>query len=287
MKRITPTWFIRMKAGASIGIKVFGFLFGAIATLTGLINASGTIVPWKISILYGGIFSFVVSLISAYCKGQLTFIPDAFIEELGSDIHYTAELCSSIRLKEACDMTKPYYKTEYVPSEVAEQWRLKNNKGFVDIVNATGTQCACFGILALEDSFLKQLLEGKVSDTQMQGDDVSTFAKSKKASYLYISGVVVRDAMTLAGPKHAMVMTWVMLKFVRRFYGLKKKRTLFAVAVTKQSERLLVKLGFKLKMEKKYRVDKCNLYTYELTESSWELLLGKVGDYSRICDLKF
>ena len=287
MKRITLTWFMRIRAGVGVGTKVFVSVFGVIATLTGLINAGGTLVPWKISILYGGALSFVLGLICAYWKGQLTQIPDAFIDEPGSEGPYTAELCSGKRLEEACGMTRSSYRTEYVPPEVAEQWRLKNGKGFVDILNANGTLSACFGILALEASFQKQFLNGKVSDTQMRGDDVCTYAESRRATHLYISGVVVRDAMVLLGSKHAKVMTWVMLEFVRRFYGLGRKRTLIAVAVTEQSERLLIRLGFKLKMEKKNRVDKCNLYSYELTKSSWQTLLRKVGDHSRLCKLKF
>jgi hypothetical protein len=287
MKRITPTWFMRLRAGFRIGIKVCCGAFTIIATLTGLLNASGMTVPWRISILYGGILSFVLGSIGAYWKGQLTHIPDAFIDETGSESPYTAEFCTGKRLEEACDMTRPFYRTEYVPTEIAEQWRLKNSNGFVDILNANGTLCACFGILAMEGSFQRQFLNGKVSDTQMRGEDVCTFAESKKASHLYISGVVVRDAMTLAGSKRAKVMIWVMLEFVRRFYTLRRKRSLFAVAVTVQSERLLKHLGFTLTMGKKNRVDKCNLYTYELTKSSWQTLLKMVGDYSSLCNLKF
>jgi len=288
MKKIAPTWYMRMQAGKKFGMQVFlALFFTAIVALVTLFSASGIIVPWQISIPYGLIISSIIGLIAAYLKGQLELIPNIVIDEIKSNVHFTAELCSSKRLEEACEMTKPYYHKEYVPSEIAEQWRIKNNYGFVDIVNTDGTLCACFGILALKKSFLDHLLEGIVSDTQMRGNHVLSLSESKKASHLYISGVVVRNATKWAGSKHATIMLWVMLEFVRQIYGLKRKRILFAVAVTKPAERLLVGLGFKLEMDKKNRVDKCNLYTYELTKSSWELLLNKVGDHSRLCTLKF
>lgn len=288
LKRIAPTWIMRTKAGLPFGVKLGGGLFFTVlVAIVGLVSAAGKTVPLTTSVLYGGGLSFIVGIVGAYFKGQLSQIPDLFVDDQNAESPYGVELCPRKRLEEACELTRPSYRSEYVPPEIAEQWRLKNDVAFVDIVNNQGELCACFGLLALEKSFLKLFLDGNVKDTQLRGDDVCTYKDSRHASWLYISGVVVRDANAIIGGKRAKVMIWAMLDYVLRYYGLRKKRTLFAVAVNDQSNRLLKRLGFTLAGNKNGRADKCNLYTYELTRLSWQSLLDRVGDHSKLCNMKF
>lgn len=186
-------------------------------------------------------------------------------------------------LRHACEMTKPYYRHEYVSPEIAVQWWMKNPKAFIQITNSGGELCACFGVLALSKSFMEQFIKGNVSDTQLRTSDICSFSESKRANQLYISGVVVRDPSTHIGRKRATVMIWAMMIYVKKLYGLKRQRELFAVSITRESEQLMKNLGFQLACEGKERQDKCNTYKYILNHESWKKLILIVGDYSVMC----
>jgi hypothetical protein len=77
-----------------------------------------------------------------------------------------------------------------------------------------------------------------------------------------------------------------MLSYAKKLYGLRRRRELFAVAVTKESERLMKGLGFKMACEGVNRTDECNLYSYVLTKDSWEHMISQVGDWSKLCEFE-
>jgi hypothetical protein len=184
-------------------------------------------------------------------------------------------------------MTKPYYGREYVAPDIAVQWRTRNPMGFVQITNSEGELCACFGVLGLSDSFMDQYTKGRVADRELRGDDILDLEKSKRSKRLYISGVVVRDSESHKGHKRARVMIWAMLIYLQRTYRLRGRRELYAVAVTKESERLMKNLNFTLVSRAGSRRDKCNMYRCELTKPFWDELICKVGDWSALCTCDF
>ena len=98
---------------------------------------------------------------------------------------------------------------------------------------------------------------------------------------------MVRDATTFCGAKRARVMIWALLDYMKKIYNLRRDRTLFAIAVTKESDRLMRKLNFELVSEAKHRQDKCNMYKYQLTKASWDALLQRIGDFSRMFTCRF
>jgi hypothetical protein len=83
-----------------------------------------------------------------------------------------------------------------------------------------------------------------VIDNSLMPDDLLEETDAKKCPDLYISGVVVRDPDTPVGNRRACAMVWAMVKFFERQYGVRRKRKLYALAVTKQSKNLLLKAGF-------------------------------------------
>jgi hypothetical protein len=105
------------------------------------------------------------------------------------------------------------------------------------------------------------------------------------SSQLYVSGVVVLEPRSHKGHKRAAVMCWVMLEYIRRLYDLKIPRRLYAIAVTRESRQLMENLGFILETSAIHRKDKCDLYRYDLTETSWNVLLCELNDWSRMCDI--
>lgn len=285
-RRIPVTTWLRLKSGKAVGFGAFVVALGIAGAMITAVSSTQTRVPWK----YIGIAAFFCLLIgvgAAYIRGHTKLIPDAFVDEICSDVHYACLPCTTEGLRVACEMTRPYYGHEYVPSEIVEQWRLKNPNSLMQIVNSDGEICAAFGVLALNDSFLDQFIAGRVSDGQLTADCICTLEDSKRSSRLYLSGVVVKDPLTYGGAKRARIMTWAILKYLKEFYGLRRTRTLFALAVTKESERLMKNLSFELVGRAKHRVDRCNMYKYTLSKKSWDGLLRRIGDFSRMVDCEF
>jgi hypothetical protein len=285
-KRVSPNFWVRIKSGRRAGYAAAGVTFTVATAVITAISGTQSRVPWKL-IIFFLVLTVAVFPIVAYWRGRLHLIPDFFVDELSEDGQYSCEFCSEDRLREACKMTEAYYGHDYVAADIALQWWMKNPKAFVAIVNSDGVLCACFGILALKDSFMDQFIAGKVSDKQLSECDIHNFSASKRSKRLYISGVIVRNPRTPRGGKRTRVMIWVMLKYVRKVYGAKIGRQLFALAVTKDSESLMKRFDFQLVGLAAQREDKHNLYSYDLTEESRKKMLQRVYDCSRMCKCEF
>jgi hypothetical protein len=286
LKRIRASFWARMKAGSATGWKAFLGAIGISGAVITFIAATQMRVPWKIIFLVG-LLCFLFGILVTYIRGRITLLPDSLVDEMNSEGQYVCRFCSEEKLREACEMTRPFYGHEYVEPETAVRWLRKNPKAFIEMVNDRGELCACFGILAITDSFMDQFIKGRLSDTQLEPDDICGEHESMKCKRLYISGVIVRDHTTHKGHKRANVMIWAMLTYAKKLYGLRRRRELFAVAVTKESERLMKGLGFHLACESRVRKDECNLYTYGLTKETWDHMISRVGDWSKLCEFKF
>lgn len=271
-----------MKSGVKAGFAAFMIITAMAGVVIGAVNATGVVVSRQIVLIVGAV-CIISGLVTSFIKGRMKLLPDSFIDEVSADGKYTCEYCSADKLHEACEMTKPFYRHEYVDPEIAEQWRIKNQKAFVQIVNSGGILCACFGVLAPKESFMDQFIDGLITDTQLRADNICDFENSKKCTRLYISGVIIREPSTYKGGKRAKVMIWAILYYLRKLYGLRRKRTYYALAITEESERLMNSLGFCLASDAKSRTDRCSMYKYELTKNSWHQLIRKVGDFSPMC----
>jgi hypothetical protein len=279
MKRIKPNFLVRIYAGRNAGIlflvglaSVCSFYFGFFAF--------DKLRVWLIIAIIAA--SIILAVIVAFFKGKQTIIPNTFIDEFSSDESYSVKFCNTDGLREADEMTKPIFDEAFIPSERIEQWRMKNPKGFVQINNNDGILCACFVILGLQHSFFDQFISGKLSEHDIDGNIILPFEDMKKEDRIYISGVVVRDPSSYFGSKRARVMLWVMLEYIKRVFGFRKARTFYAVGLTRESERLLSRLGFSICGNKESRKDKSNLYRIDLDKNVWTSLIAKVGDFSKM-----
>ena len=203
------------------------------------------------------------------------------VDEDGIDGVYNVGICDEEALREANALTKPYYRSEYVSDEVAETWRRKNPRGFVSIRNRNGVLCAAFGVLALDESFGKQFVKGRVLDNELEGDDIKGYEESRKSRELYISGVVVRDPEGAQGKRRACVMFWAMVEYLRAIYGVRRRRTIYALAVSKKGEVALRRFGFRVVSRKDTRRDRLNLYSLELNASALSEVAARIGDWSQ------
>jgi hypothetical protein len=283
---MAPNWWRRLKAGRRTGVaSTLAAVAVAGAVVTAIAASGATMSLWWL--VTAGFFCIGFGVLAAFIGGHLTLLPDLMVDSLRKDGAYEAVFCSAESLREACLLTEPYYRSAYVSFERAEVWRSHNPRGFVELRNRDRQLCAAFGIIGLETSFMDQFLLGNVGDDQIDGSSVLSFEKTKASTRLYISGVVVRDPENCVGSKRASVMLWAMLEYLRRVFGFRRTRTLYALAVTSESERLLEGLSFSIVCPAVRRRDKRPLYSRQLEKGYWEELLHMVGDYSVMCKCRF
>ena len=284
MKRIKPSIFVRVLSGWQVGLKTLLALCTIGGLLIGLLNIHEY--DW-FRAYYAIILVILISVLAAFFAGIQKMLPDLIIDELSRENSYIATYCDSLGLKEADEMTKPYFGNSFIPFNQIEQWRLKNPNGFVQIKNSEGLLCACFVILGLSESFIDQFIRGRLTENDISSDDVLDIVSTKKLNRIYISGVVVRDPNSYMGRKRAMIMLWTILQYINKIYGLRKRRQFFAIAITPESEKLLQALEFELIGNKRSRKDQCNLYKITLDRQTWDNLQSRLGSYSKMVELRF
>jgi hypothetical protein len=274
----------RLIAGRKTGLAVAGVIFfGFGAPTAGLLGLAG--VPVLLAL---GAVSGLIGLATAYLRGGGQILASTLVNDMrNSEAPYRCDFSTSELLAEACEMTKPHYGDEYVSADKAEQWRLKNPKAFAHLVNKDGELCASFGVLALTPSFTDQFFKGRVTDLQLDASEILSFEESRKAANLYLSGVIVRDPSSHLGHKRTAAMLGAMIRYIEKLYGTRKKRVLYAIAVTKPSEQLMANLGFTLRCKSRDRKDGHDLYCFELTGPSFRELKKRVegmGITPAVCD---
>lgn len=279
IKRIRPNVFLRIYNGWKVGISTIGTLCtvaGFLLALTAPQQLNSRIIIIIITA------TLEIGIVAAYLTGKQKLLPDTIIDELSGENRYSVSFCSQQGLQEADEMTKPLFDRGFIPFDRIEQWRLKNEKGFVQINNSDGVLCACFVILGLEHSFLDQFIAGRVDEHDIDSTVVLPFDSMRREERIYISGVVVREPGSYMGRKRATIMLWSILQYIKRTFKLQKTRTFYAVGLTRESERLLQKLGFQICCDKRSRKDDSNLYRIDLDQKTWTELLTRIGDFSKM-----
>lgn len=286
MKRVRPNWAYRFKAGLKPAGKTLFATVGTAGTLTGIASAAGFVLSIPaligIGVLCAGSAGSVLLI-----KSRSKHLPDIVLDEDGPDGRYTAEYCDAESLREANRLTKPYYRDEYVSDEIAEAWRKKTPRGFVALRNGKGQLCAAFGVIAMEESFFVQFVKGRVRDNDLESDDILDSETARKSRDLYISGVVVKDPDSTLGRHRACVMVWAMVMYLKKVYGIRRKRNIFALAVSRQSKNILRRFGFAVISPADKRLDKLDLYQMEWNKEVIKRILQRVGDHSPKCDPKY
>jgi len=262
LRRYAPGFISRFKKGLLFGGKTLLATIGIAGSIITALAATGNTLSFLV-IFYTGLGCLILSFSATILKGHLEHLPEQIIIEECMDGQYIVEYCSSETLREANHLTRPYYRYEYVSDNVAELWRQKNPKGFVHILNSSHELCACFGIIGVETSFMIHFIKDRLVDNDLLDEDVLDILSTKKSPSLYISGVVVRDPDSPAGHIRACIMIWAILKYINKVFGVRKKRTIYALAVSKTSENLLKKCSFTISSSTRSRKDKLNLYSLE------------------------
>ena len=281
MRRTRPNWVSCLRKGMQPARRSLYYSLSVCAIFMGLFKATTVepIQPAWLCLIFGSCLA--ISVVVLIIKSRPEHLPDIVTDEKNNDGLYGVTFCDEATLQEANALTKPYYKKEYVSDDVAENWRKKNPKGFISIRNNEQDLCAAFGIIAMEKSFWTQFVKGRLIDNELEPDDILDFEQSKKASELYISGVVVRDSEITQGKRRAGVMVWVMIVYLKKMYGTRRQRTIYALAVSETSERMLKRCGFSVKCPGNRRKDGLNLYSLQLDSDGIKQLEERIGDWSK------
>lgn len=285
-QRIRVNFINKIKYGISSGINSFVWLTSVVvATLFGFISITGTTLSVPI-IVYIVSAIFLICIIITFIKGKVGHLPDKILFDTEHDKSYTIEY----ETKNVClffnNQTISYFGRDYVDDHIVEKWLAKNPKGFLYLKNQLNEPCAAIAIFSIKNSFMEQFIKGRVTEHDLDSDDVLNLELSKKANTLYLAVIIVHEPHSIIGNKRALVMLWGLIKYIKKNYGTKKERKIYAVPVNNASENLLKNFGFSIDSFAKCRRDKHNLYSLQLTKSTLNNALMRIGDYSNICTVK-
>ena len=285
MKRIAPNWLSRLKRAWRPAGKILLVSSGFVGAILGIASRFvGVLPPVLIPVAIVGCVVPALGVLA--WKSRSHHLPDVVFASDNPDGLYALRYCPAADLKEANSWTRLHYGHEYVSDEVAESWRRKAPKSFVGLFDSGGLLCAAFGVIAVESSFMKQFIKGRLKDNILTSDDICDDDEARKSPDLYISGVVVRDPDSYAGNKRACTMFWGMAKFIEHRYGVRRRRALYALAVSSPSRSWLRRAGFARHNGPDDRLDHLELYSLELTRQQLDSIFYEIGDYSGLCKME-
>lgn len=255
-------------------------LYALFIQLFGLSNS-----PYLIIEIFGLL---VVSLGIAFLKTRIFERAILLGSELGElENKIRCSFCTHEQLVEANELMSGVISGDALTDDLVEQWRQKNNKIFVCVLDESNTVIAAFGVIPLSDEIATVFTRGDIIEREIRADDILDSNAMKSCSTLYISGVVVRGHGSMAGNLSTVKLLWVMAQYLKQLYGTQQKRTLYALALTDRGENLLQRLGFRTYTPATRRRDNHNMYFLELTQQNLDRIEEKVPDYHRQCSLSF
>lgn len=275
---------LRFRHGWRTAAALSGSLFGAAAIAVALYTSAGKTLPLG-TVIAAAISILLVSLFVGVARAKIEHLPDAIAfcdpgDESYAFLNETLEVCTQFNRETAL-----YFGRDCVADAVVSGWWRKCERGFVYIKNAQGVPCAAACLFALSKSFMEQFKRGNVGDTQIEPEDILSFEECKKSDTLYLSTIIVREPHTQAGHRRAVVMVWAVIQYIKRIYGTKRLRHIYAVPINPASKNLVVRLGFEVVSEAKHRVDRHDLYVLEITREKIDQALNRIGDHARYCSI--
>jgi hypothetical protein len=284
-KRTRSTIFYKIKRGLGAGAKVFGSLFGACAAAFAYIEISGEhIEPKYVFIILATIGS--ISLIVSFIKGHISHLADTIIFDNDHDLNYELHYETKVECAFFNRETSQYFGRDFVDDRIVEDWRTKNPQGFLFLKNEHNDACAALCVFALTPSFMEQFIKGRLAEYDLEESDVLSLQDAKKSDSLYLATIIVCQPNSTVGHRRTLALIWGLNQYIKKVYGLRKKRTLYTVPINVASENLVKRLGFQLVGLAQSRKDKHNLYSLELNKTNILVVEQRIGDYSNICSLK-
>jgi hypothetical protein len=195
--------------------------------------------------------------------------------------------CNSKLSLSANQIATKHYGSEGIPFERYEQWRLKNKQILVCLLDDSREVVGYFDILPLRSSFVDAFLSGRVVESQIGPDDILAPQHGTRCQRLYLGGIAVYDPRSHKGKRHADMLVWGLLKYIRYYYSLNRDRKLYAVASSAAGERLLKNFGFTVSCPSSARLDSHNMYALTLTDEILSEALRSRPDFSTLCAVEW
>lgn len=249
----------------------------------GLISASTGIsgIPPSASLfLITFCISLILGFISSFINISVIHIPDITQSKM------LCHFCKAEDLREANDLTIPFYRKDSLDFKLIESWRKKNPNIFLCIKDGNEL-VASFSLIPIKNSFMDMFISGRVKEDQLTIDDIYDSTKDKDAYRLYIAGVIVKNPGTPKSRSYTRVMVWALINFYKKYYGTKKVREVYGLAATKGGEKFMKDLLFELISPKDTRKDGHDLLVKQFTHQSLKEIEEKIPDYCKICKNDF
>lgn len=224
--------------------------------------------------------SLIVTIISCFINISIVHIPDITQSKM------VCHLCKAEDLREANDLSIPFYRKDALNFELINSWREKNPNIFLCLKDSNEL-VASFSLIPIKNSFMDMFISGRVKEDQLTTDDIYEPEKDKDAYRLYIAGIIVKNPGTPKSRSYTRVMVWALINFYKKHYGTTKVREVYGLAATKGGEKFMKDLSFELISTKDKRKDGHDLLVKQFTHQSLKEIEEKIPDYCKICKNQF
>ena len=284
-RRIARTFAYRFVKCWTSAWKFFIIASGIAGTVITFVSSTGTKVS-LVALMWTTLIVVLVSFGYGLINLPTRHISDEIVIEDESEARYQLAIEDESTCQYFNRQTTNFFVADCVEDHVAEAWRKQCPNGFFYLSNEASEPCAAACLFALEDSFMKQFLKGRISEDDLRASDILNFEDSKKSDHLYLAAIIVCNPETAIGHRRAAVMVWGIIQFLRKFYCRKKAKILYAVPVNGASENLVRRFGFALVTPAEQRKDGHPLYSFTLSKENLKQAIQRVGDYSAICEFR-
>lgn len=284
-KRTPYKFYEKARLLFPIAAKTFGILAGICATIFAFIDIAGGVLNSSL-VMWVCLVISLTSVAFSFLYSRKAHLPDIVIFDDEKDDKYTVRYADENSERMMNSFTSIYFGEFYIEDDEVELWRKINPNGFLMLYNQHNQPCGDITILGIEEKFMDLLIKGEISDAELTSDKIMSFEDTRKNSCIYITGIIVLDPITTLGRKRALALIWATVQYLKKYFISNPPKKIYAVAITKESENLLPKLGFQVEGIKNRRVDNHTLYSLTISKESLHRVISRIGDYSSLCKVQ-
>lgn len=152
-----------------------------------------------------------------------------------SDLRWIAELQKSV-----------YSKADAVPFRVLKEWFHVFSNGFFVIVDKDNNRVGHIDILPIKESTLALYKLGELTETEIRGESLYSSAEKDKIEDIYIESLIISPKYTSIRPFALRDLMRSLPEIVSRIGNRATIKRVSAMAATRDGERILKRLGFRL-----------------------------------------
>ena len=264
--------------------------FAIFLTTVGLSAAIFALIPISLGFYWGLLYIFASMLVSAFITKFTTphihfptddVIPFDLNKRKVASIHFP---CDSQLVKQANLLAQQSYGHDNVSSDLYEQWRGRNSLILTCLLDRKNNFVGYFDIIPLRASFISRFVAGTATEKHITVDDIIPEEKMQDAKHLYFAGISVNNPLTISGKRHAAILIWASLSYIKQFYLHGDTKRMHAVAATEDGRKLLQRIGFKLESPAASREDGHDMYVINISEKHLKSFEKSFWKIEQCCD---